>query len=118
MKPETYSGARRDGRKRQATLFNKQRKLHMKFVLGSCKLSRSAYLLPARMLKVYIETLPGFSQHVSCPGGLNNTLLSQSCILESSSHYGNGGQRIHSKDRRDEGQGPALKSISSVMLSQ
>ena len=37
--------------------------------------------LPARILKVYIEALPGFSQ-VFNPDGLNNFLLSQGYILE------------------------------------
>lgn len=37
--------------------------------------------LSARILKVYIETLMGFS-HIFSPDGLNNTLLFQGCILE------------------------------------
>ena len=35
---------------------------------------------PPRILKVYLESLTGFS-HVYCPDGLNNTLLSQGCIF-------------------------------------
>lgn len=40
----------------------------------------------------------GFSQ-VSCPGGLNNTLLSQCRIVENSSHRGTRKQNIPSKER-------------------
>lgn len=37
--------------------------------------------LPARILKVYIKALSGFS-HFFRPYGLNNTLLSQGYVLE------------------------------------
>ena len=60
-------------------------------------MSRSLYL-PTRILKVYVEALTGLSQG-SCPGGFNNTLLSQAYVLVNGSHYGNGGQNIHFKDR-------------------
>lgn len=54
--------------------FHKQGNLHERLVLGSCKASR--FLHPARILKSYLEFLPGFS-HVYRPDGLNNTLLCQ-----------------------------------------
>ena len=75
----------------------KKGNLHMRLVLGDCKTSRSLRP-PARILKVYTETLTGFS-HISCPDGLNNISLSQGCVLEASSYCGNGGKKIHSKDR-------------------
>lgn len=43
-------------------------------------------------LTVHIEALTGFS-HVHLADGLSNTLLSQGCILENSSHSGNSAQR-------------------------
>ena len=52
----------------------------MRLVLGGCKASRSLHL-PTRILKVFIEALMGFSL-IYCSVGLNNTLLSQGCILE------------------------------------
>ena len=69
----------------------------MRFVLGSCETSRSPHL-PARMLKVCVEALTGFS-HVYCPDGLNNTLISESCDLENGSHCENVEQNVNSKDR-------------------
>ena len=51
-----------------------------------------------RTLKVYIEDFTGFS-HVCCPDGLNNTWLSEGCVLENSSACGNCGQNVYSKDR-------------------
>lgn len=54
--------------------FNKQENLHMRLVLGDHKTNRSSHL-PAKILKVYIEVLMGFS-HIFRPDGLNNTLLS------------------------------------------
>ena len=60
--------------------FNQQGSLHMRLVLGGCKMSRSPHL-PARILKVYIEVLTGFSHEFS-PDGLNNILISQGCALE------------------------------------
>lgn len=73
----------------------KQGNLLMKFVFGSHKMSRSR----SRILKFHIEALPSWVQFRHCPDGLNNTLLSQVCILGNNSHCGNSGQRIHSKDR-------------------
>lgn len=43
----------------------------------------------------YIEALK--SCHVHCPDGLNNTLLSQDCILENGFHCGNGGRMYISR---------------------
>ena len=62
-----------------------------------CKTSTSLHLL-AGILKVFIAASTGFSQEYH-PDGLNNTLLSQGCILENGSHCGNGEQNVHSKDR-------------------
>lgn len=53
-------------------------------------MNKSLYL-SARILKVYIEALVGFSQ-VFSPGGLN-TLPSQSCIPETVSTVGMMGRR-------------------------
>lgn len=47
---------------------------------GHLKMSSSQHL-PARILKVYREDLTGFS-HMYHPSGLNNTLLSQGCVLQ------------------------------------
>ena len=58
---------------------NKQTNLHMRLVLGSSKMSRSLHP-PARICKVYAEALAGFS-HISSPDGVDNTLLSQGCVL-------------------------------------
>ena len=77
--------------------FNKQGNLHTELVLHCCKRKRSTHL-PTRILKIYIEVLKGFS-HVRHQDGLNNTPLSQGCVLESSSHCWNSGQNVHSKDR-------------------
>ena len=54
--------------------------------------------LPASILKVYKETLTGFS-YIYRLDGLKNTLLSQGCVLENDSHSGDGGKRVHSKDK-------------------
>lgn len=51
------------------------------------KTSRSLHL-PTRILKVSIEALTGLS-HVYCTDGLNNTLLSQSYVLEHGSRREN-----------------------------
>lgn len=53
--------------------------------------------LPARILKVYVKALTGFS-HVYLPDVLNNTLLPSGCDLENGSHCGNGEQNVNSKD--------------------
>ena len=60
--------------------FNKQGSLHTRLVLGNCKMSRSPHP-PTRILNVYTEALTGLS-HEYCPDDLNNTLLSQACVLE------------------------------------
>lgn len=52
----------------------------MRLISGGHKTSRSPHL-PTRILKVYIEALPGFS-HIYCPEGLNNILFSSSCSFE------------------------------------
>ena len=62
--------------------FKKQGSLYMRLVLSDHKMSRPPNR-PARILKVYIEALTGFS-HVFSSDGPDNTLLSQGCILETS----------------------------------
>lgn len=56
--------------------FALQGSLHTRFVLVTGKTSRSLHV-PARILRVYIEALMGFS-HVFGPDGLNNTAFSPS----------------------------------------
>lgn len=77
--------------------FNKQGTLCMRLVLGSHKTGRTSQP-PTRFLKVYIEALMGFS-HVYSPSGLNDTVISEDCVLENSSHCRNDGQNIYSKDK-------------------
>lgn len=64
---------------------------------------------PARILKVYIEALTGFS-HLYCPDDL--TFLFQSCILENGSPCGNAVRSIYSKHR----EGNEELSIAWVLL--
>lgn len=52
---------------------------------------------PTRILQVY-GPLTGFSRIFS-QDGLNNTWLSQVCILETSFYCENGGESVHSKDK-------------------
>lgn len=52
----------------------------------------------ARIVKVYIEALTGCSC-IHSPAGLNNTLLSQGCVLENGSHYRNNERNVYSKVR-------------------
>ena len=98
--------------------FNKEGNLTM-LAMGGCKMSSSLHL-PPRILKVYTEALTGFS-HAYSPDGLNNTILSQSCVLEGllgrqSRWY------MHSEDRGGGeksliAQGPAFRSTSSHVLT-
>ena len=73
---------RRDQRKRQPLRigrwqFNKQEDLLTRLALGE-----AGQVDPCtRFWKIYIGAFPGFS-HMYCSDGLNNTLLSQGCILE------------------------------------
>ena len=83
--------------------FNKQGNLLLKFVLDDSKMSRLMYP-PTRILKIYIEASLD-SVILYYPDGQNNTLLSEGFILENGSHYGNGENSTHDKDRR-EGEGP------------
>lgn len=59
--------------------FSKLGNLHLRFDLSDCKMSRSLHP-PAGILGIYREVCMGFSLSLS-PGGLRNTLLSQSCVL-------------------------------------
>ena len=54
------------------------------------------------ILKLCKEAINGFG-HMNHPDGLNDTLFSEGCVLESGSHCRGGGESIHSKHR--EGQG-------------
>ena len=100
--------------------FSDQRNLHMRLVLGDCKMSRFLHL-PARILKFYIDTLMGFS-HVFYPDDLNNISPSQSCVLETSSSSSNVGRRYIPKIRGGEREassclGPAFGLTGSCVLS-
>ena len=68
--------------------FTKQRNLHVRLDLSSCKMSSSPHT-SARILKVYIETVTGFS-HVFILGGFNTTFLFQGCTLGAASGGGEG----------------------------
>lgn len=75
-----------DGDRRQAGhsrsaggRFKKQRNLPARLVLSGCKASRSPHL-PARIFRVHVAALAGFS-HVHRPAGLGSTLLSQACVV-------------------------------------
>ena len=61
----------------------KQGKLHMRHLLGDHKRRRSVNP-SARILETYIEDIKG-SSHIFSPHSLNNTFISQSCILEAAS---------------------------------
>lgn len=78
----------------------------------------SILYLSTRILGVYIKSSTGFS-HICQAGSLNNTLLSQGCILENGPHCGNGGQNTHSKDEGGGSDclGPAPRLISDHILS-
>lgn len=101
----------RDERKRQDTPDWWMAVAH-KASLGGCEMSGSPYLL-ARILQVYIEALTGLS-HRDFPDGLNDTLLSQGCVLENSSSRGNGGWNEYYKDY-DGGEEPQLPGASSCV---
>lgn len=64
--------------------FNKQGNLHTRLVSGSHKTSRSPHL-PARILKVYIESLTVVN-HIYYLDALNNIILSQRFVLENGKH--------------------------------
>lgn len=51
----------------------------------------------ARIVKVYMEALPGF-RPIFHPDGLEDTLLSQAWVLASASNCGNYWQYLHFKD--------------------
>ena len=55
-------------------------------LVGGCKMSRYLHST-TRILKVYTEALTGFS-HIYHPNDLNNTLLSQGCVLETAPSVG------------------------------
>lgn len=78
--------------------FHKQRNLHMRLILGCHKTRRSPHP-PARILKVDIETLPGFSS-VYRADDLSNTWLSRGCVLENDSHCGNTTHALQGQGRR------------------
>ena len=85
----------------------------MMLAFSSSKIARWVDLGTCRtILEVYREALTGFS-HIFCPDGLNHTLLSQDCILETSSHCRNVGWNVHSKDRG----GVRSPPIARVQLS-
>ena len=102
VKSETYpctQRAWRDQRTRQTFpgwQVVVQENLHTCLVLSSHKTSRPLHL-PTWVLKVYIDILMGFS-YVFCTDDLNNTLVSQGCVLGNSTHCGNCAQNAHFSD--------------------
>lgn len=98
--------------------FHKQRNLHMRLILGCHKTRRSPHP-PARILKVDIETLPGFSS-VYRADDLSNTWLSRGCVLENDSHCGNTTHALQGQGRRwgdSNCPGPAFSSTGDRVLS-
>ena len=96
-------------RKRQTTLcgrFNKQETSHMRLLLGSCKEQISR--LVHQNLESYMEV--NWVQSIYHSDGLNNTLLFQGYVLENSSHCGNDGQNVCSKDR-EVGKEPSIAHV-------
>lgn len=57
--------------------------------------------MPAKIFKVYIETLKGFGLAYH-PDDLNKTLFSQGHIVENVSHLWNDGQNVHSKKAEEK----------------
>lgn len=60
--------------------FNKQEDTLRRLIMGDHKMSRSLHS-PSRTFLVDIASLMGF-HYVYHPDSVNNTLLSQSCVLE------------------------------------
>lgn len=60
-------------------IFNKQKNLQTKLVLGGHKMSISLYP-PARILKIYVKVFTEFS-HIYHLDSLKNTLFSQGCVF-------------------------------------
>ena len=79
-------------------------------VLGDCKMT-TKILVPARILKIYIEALIGFS-HIHSLGILNTTFLFQGYTLGIASGSGKGKQNTHAKDKGGRGE-PNLYGSSS-----
>ena len=67
--------------------------------------------LTSKILKVYI--LVGFSC-IPTPDGLNNTLLSQVCVLENSSHSGNGRWNMRTSQAQGWGEEPLIAWVQLV----
>lgn len=78
--------------------------------MGGRNKNKSQYP-PARYLKFYREALPGFSHFTY---DLKTTLLSQACVLENGSVYGNSRQNIYIKDR---GRGDERSLIVRIELT-
>lgn len=90
------------------------KELTFKACLGGHKMSRSPHL-PTRILKVHMEAFTGFN-HIHSLDGLNNTYLSQGCVLEDGSYCTNSGQSRHSKNRGGDGETPiAWGSLSGQL---
>lgn len=88
--------------------FNNGGNLHMRLVCDRCDTSRSPRPT-ARILKVYIKALTGFSHRYS-PDSLRNTLLCQGCVLEYGSGYGSGRRNPLSED------GEGLRSLQLLQV--
>lgn len=95
--------------------FYKQTNLHIRFVLGSCKTSRSPHQ-PTKILEVYIESLSGFS-FVYHPDGLNtqyHITVSKLCPLKMAPAMGTAGRTYIGVRVRI--QGPAHRSTNASPL--
>ena len=82
-------------------------------LVGGCKMSRYLHST-TRILKVYTEALTGFS-HIYHPNDLNNTLLSQGCVLETAPSVGTVGVSPRTLGVGEESfiePGPACRSTS------
>ena len=84
----TWESPHKEGKKRPKRLaapnwqvvgFNEQENSHTRLVLGGHKTRRRA-LPPTGVLRASLAPSPWFS-HMDCPDGLNNTWLSQVCVL-------------------------------------
>lgn len=82
---------------------------------GTGGIRNRSLLPPARMLRIYIEAVSGF-RHTSSPGVRNNTSLSRGSP-QNDSGRGNGGRKVHSKDRLFKDPGVQLMGQPPLMPS-
>lgn len=82
---------------------NQQGNLHTKLVLDGHK-THSSWHPTARIIKVYIETLTGFS-HIQSRESQQHVTLSRLCPWNSS-HCGNSGKNIYATNRGEGSEAP------------